>query len=177
MTPQNHSLVGKDPFSPSIPEHFQCYCTYKIRIWLCCDSIDSCKLRKDMGNTEFHACKSQEQQKTRKKTGFSRQPQMRQKSTTAAAAALLTDQVVLKVDRKVVQEMQQPWCGGCWGCCKYPGNRESFSHGTQEMNIPEVPRHQVFAAHSPHSAESPTAPTVEMDLLPTAPRATALWCL
>lgn len=82
-------------------------CTYKIRIWLSCDIIDSCKLRKDTGNTEFHVYKSQEQQRRRKKMGFPRQPQMRQKSTTAAAAALLTD-VVLKVYRKVVQEMQQP---------------------------------------------------------------------
>lgn len=34
--------------------------------------------------------------------------------------------------------------------------------------------HLIFAAHSLHSAESPTAPTVEMDLLPVAPGITAL---
>lgn len=33
--------------------------------------------------------------------------------------------------------------------------------------------HWAFAAHSSHNAESPTAPAGEMDLLPTAPRATA----
>lgn len=69
-----------------------------------CNIIDSCKLRKD---TEFHVYNIQEQQ--RKKIWFLRQPQLRHRSTTAAAAALLTDQVVLKAYSKVVQEMQQPW--------------------------------------------------------------------
>lgn len=35
-------------------------------------------------------------------------------------------------------------------------------------------RDQAFGVHSLHSAEHPTASTVETDLLPTAPRATAL---
>lgn len=61
-----------------------------------------------MGNTEFHVYKSQEQQKGRKKIGFPRLPQLRQKSTTAAAVALLTDQVVFKVYRVVMQKLQQP---------------------------------------------------------------------
>lgn len=61
-----------------------------------------------MGNTEFHVYKSQERQKGRKKIGFPRLPQLRQKSTTAAAVALLTDQVVFKVYRVVMQKLQQP---------------------------------------------------------------------
>lgn len=54
--------------------------------------------------------------------GLPRQPQVRQKSTTAAAAALLTDQVVLKAYRKVCRRCSSPGCGRCWGCSKYPGN-------------------------------------------------------
>lgn len=48
-----------------------------------------------------------------------------------------------------------------------------FSHGTWEAESRAgVLSHQAFAAHSPHSAESPTVPTAGMDLLPAAPRAT-----
>lgn len=47
----------------------------------------------------------------------------------------------------------------------------------ERTNRPGVPRHRVLAAHSPHSPGSPRAPAAEMDLLPAALRATALWCL
>lgn len=63
--------------------------------------------------------------------GFPRQPQIRQKSITAAAAALLTDQVVLKVDRRVVQEMQQPWLWWVLGLLQMPWEQSHFpvEHG------------------------------------------------
>lgn len=130
-----------------------------------------------MGNNEFHACKSQEQQRRRKKMGFPRQLQMRQKSTTAAAGALLTDQVVLKVYRKVVQEMQQPWLWWVLGLLQIPWEQGhspvEHRRGQTDMKCQGI--RSLLLTH--HSAESPTVPAVEKDLLVTAPRATALWCL
>lgn len=107
MPPQNHLWWDKIHFLLQLQSSFSATALTKSGFGYAVMSLILASSER-MGNTEFHVYKSQERQKGRKKIGFPRLPQLRQKSTTAAAVALLTDQVVFKVYRVVMQKLQQP---------------------------------------------------------------------